>query len=260
MNRWRNTALAVTMLTALAACDRNNGPQLVTDAEITADIATSAGDAMALAVANLVSNEADANLSIAQAPGSSVGTGAITYSATRKCYDANGDIVTNCQPVASVRKIVTQLQLDGTRSGSDEENGATWSGAVHRALNDTLTRVFVTGNETQRVHAAIGTAHDTLTFESTARGKFFSENATDSVKAVTFNLPRGSNPYPVSGSLVRNVAVHVIVTKGAQTDTRDVTKRIEVTFPADAQGNVQLTINATTCNLNLVTHKVTNCN
>jgi len=59
---------------------------------------------------------------------------------------------------------------------------------------------------------------------------------------------------------VRNVAVHVIVTKGAQTDTRDVTKRIEVTFPADAQGNVQLTINATTCNLNLVTHKVTNCN
>jgi len=41
--------------------------------------------------------------------------------------------------------------------------------------------------------------------------------------------------------------------------TRDFTKRIEVDFPADAQGNVVLKIDAKVCNLNLVTHAVTNC-
>ncbi len=41
--------------------------------------------------------------------------------------------------------------------------------------------------------------------------------------------------------------------------TRDVQRRAEVTFPADAQGNVVLTVNDLACNLNLVTHAVTGC-
>jgi hypothetical protein len=81
----------------------------------------------------------------------------------------------------------------------------------------------------------------------------------DSVKAVTFALPRSTNPWPISGSIVRTDTVHVTLTKGSTTETRDVTRRVVITFPADAQGNVQITINAKACNLNLVTRRVTNC-
>jgi hypothetical protein len=34
---------------------------------------------------------------------------------------------------------------------------------------------------------------------------------------------------------------------------------VSVTFPADSQGNVTITINNKTCTLNLVTRTITNC-
>jgi hypothetical protein len=34
---------------------------------------------------------------------------------------------------------------------------------------------------------------------------------------------------------------------------------VVVTFPADAEGNVTIQVGTLTCNLNLVTHKVTGC-
>jgi hypothetical protein len=76
---------------------------------------------------------------------------------------------------------------------------------------------------------------------------------------VTWNLPRANNPFPVSGSIVRVAAVHVVVTRANRTETRDVNRKITVTFPADAQGNVVLTVNDKTCNLNLVSHIVSGC-
>ena len=87
----------------------------------------------------------------------------------------------------------------------------------------------------------------------------FRMSVRDSVKAVTWNMPRSSNPWPVSGSIVRVDTVHVTVTKGSQLQSRDVVRNVSVTFPADAQGNVVLTINGKTCNLNLVTHVVSGC-
>lgn len=53
-----------------------------------------------------------------------------------------------------------------------------------------------------------------------------SEAANDSVKAVTWNLPRSSNPFPVSRKIVRAVNVHVVATKGTKTETRDVTHAV----------------------------------
>ena len=42
--------------------------------------------------------------------------------------------------------------------------------------------------------------------------------------------------------------------------TKDEVKTVKITFPPiDAQGNVTLTIDGKTCNLNLVTHRVSNC-
>ncbi len=55
------------------------------------------------------------------------------------------------------------------------------------------------------------------------------------------------------------MTLHVTVEGANRSGTRDVQRRAEVTFPADAQGNVVLTVNDLTCNLNLVTHAVTGC-
>lgn len=49
------------------------------------------------------------------------------------------------------------------------------------------------------------------------------------------------------------------ITRGSDTQTRSFNRAVPVTFPADNQGNVTLTVNDKTCQLNLVTHAVTNC-
>jgi hypothetical protein len=85
------------------------------------------------------------------------------------------------------------------------------------------------------------------------------EVTRDSVKAVTWNMPRSSNPFPVTGSIVRVDSVHVSLTKGTQTNTKDVVRIVEVDFSGDAQGNAVLKVNGKTCNLNLVTHVVSGC-
>jgi hypothetical protein len=49
------------------------------------------------------------------------------------------------------------------------------------------------------------------------------------------------------------------VTKDSKTETRDFVRTVEVDFPADSQGNVVLKIDGKTCNLNLVSHVVSDC-
>lgn len=258
-----------------AACSDSMSTRfiLANDEVVTADVAASAGDAISTTIENMTFNEGAASLAIA---GSNVvaatatatanaNTNTLTYSRTRTCYDAAGAVVNNCTPLSSVRKIVTHVTADGTRSGTSTTTGgatANWTGAVHRVANDTLQRVFNTAQppvETSRIHSDLSTARDTTTFTHGDFTRVASEAANDTVKAVTFNLPRSQNPWPVSGKIVRAVTVHVVATKGDRTETRDVKRTVTVTFPADAQGNVVMTVNDKTCNLNLVTHAVTNC-
>jgi hypothetical protein len=58
---------------------------------------------------------------------------------------------------------------------------------------------------------------------------------------------------------VRATAIKVTLTKGDRTESRQLSRKVTVTFPADAQNNVVLTIDDLTCSLNLVTRRVTNC-
>jgi hypothetical protein len=62
----------------------------------------------------------------------------------------------------------------------------------------------------------------------------------------------------VSGQFIRNVDATFNVTRGG-TQTRHIARRIVVSFPADAQGNVSIEVGTLTCNLNLVTGLVTEC-
>jgi len=248
----------------LVACSDGTTPSLISDAEITADVAASSGDAIASALETLTGNQLTGMLPYSVNDGDPVASD-VTADRLRTCYDAAGAVVPNCSPLSAVRKIVTRVAISGSRSGTRTTDGGatiTWSGAVHRVMDDTLTRNFNTAQppaEVSRTHTGISTGNDTSTFTDGSMSRNVAETFTDSVRAVTFNLPRSSNPWPVSGSIVRNVSVTATVTKEGTTRTRSLTRRVQVTFPPDAQGNVVLQINSTTCNLNLVTKRVTGC-
>lgn len=261
--------LVVAGLGAIAACNTATAPlasTLYNDSTVTADVAATSGDAVATDVETMIASEQTAALPGA-APslaGPSI-SNSLSYSRTRTCYDGSDAVVAGCTPLSSVRKIVTHVAIDGSRSFSNSTTGGSnleWSGAVHRVADDTTLRNFNTAIppvETSRTHSATATGHDTTSFTRDTIKRFLSEAAHDRVNAVTWNLPRSTNPFPISGSIIRVDSVHATFTKGSVSESRDVVRTVEVDFPADNQGNVVLKINDKTCTLNLVTHAVVNC-
>ena len=257
-------ALTAAAVFGIVACQNTTSalPTLLTDATVTADVATSSGDALASAVQTMTANESQASLPYVMS--NSVAP-ALDEVRTRTCYDANGAVVANCSPLSSVRKVVTHVEINVSRQGTSSTEGGTtktWTGAVHRTSNDTLVRTFSTAQppvEQSRTHSDLTVGHDTTTFTEGTLTRKVSEATRDTVKAVKFNLPRSSNPWPVSGSIVRVDTVHATATSSNKTEDRTVVRTVEIDFPPDAQGNVVLKVNDKTCNLNLNTHVVSGC-
>jgi hypothetical protein len=257
-------SLSSTAIAAAACSDVLDIPAFVNDSVVEAEMAVTAGDAIATAIADMAANEADAGL---QAISSSAMYSAIdpTYSRSRTCYDGSDAVVANCNPIALVRRIVTHVTFDGTREGSSGTEGgvpSTWVANIHLVADDTVRRIYNTSQppvETSRSHSALITGRDTVTFTQGPFTRYVTSASDDSVRAVTWNLPRSQNPFPVSGSIVRRVDWRVTASGENRSVQRDLSRRVEVSFPADAQGNVVLTINELTCNLNLVTHVVSEC-
>jgi hypothetical protein len=260
------TLLAAAVVLGLAACESTTSaiPTLLTDATINADVATNSGDAVAAAVENMNANETFNALPYVGS-NSTDAAPVLEGVRSRTCYDANGAVISNCLPLSSVRKIVTHVEINGSRTGTSNTEGGTaktWSGVAHRVSNDTLVRTFNTSQppaEISRTHSDVTVGHDTTTFTEGNFSRSVSEATRDSIKAVKFNLPRSSNPWPVSGSIVRVDTVKATATLENKTESRNVVRIVQVDFPADAQGNVVLKVNDKTCNLNLTTHAVTNC-
>lgn len=253
---------ALLAVAAVASCESSTAApaQLLSDDAVNDVVATSSGDAIVLSLETMLGNASTTSLpSLVMADATDAGT--VTFVRTRTCYDANDVVDADCAPVASIRRIVTHVTLDGSRSRTDTIGTRirSFTGALHRVADDELTRQFNGTTETSRTHNGVATARDTTTFSEGGVSRTATESALDSVKAVKWNLPRASNPWPVSGSIVRRDSVKVTVTRDGTTETRDVVRVVTVTFPPDSQGNVVLTINALTCNLNLVTRKVTGC-
>ena len=262
--RVQRTVVATFVAAAFfAGCDTTD-PSIFQDDAVSEDIAAVAGEAMAASIADMIGNESAAAMPMvvsADAPSAN----AVTVGRSRTCYDASDAVLANCLPIASVRRIVTNLTIDGTRSDTRTTargTEASWTGNVHRVVADTMRRVFNTAQppaEVSRTHSGFTTGNDTTTFTEGDFTRKASELVRDTVKALRFDLPRSTNPWPAAGSIVRVTSVTATVSKGSVSETRSFTRRVTVTFPADAQGNVVLTVNQMTCNLNLVTRRVTNC-
>ena len=239
---------------SLAACskDATSPVSLVTDAQVTSDVAASQGDAMASEYDIMAANEGSAALPSPQS-GFPLFASPPVVVRTRTCFDVANVVLVNCQPVASIRKVVVHLQIDGSRTGTN------FTGSEHRTRDLTVVRNFTGTVEISRTHDGTGTDSDTAAFNNGTITRTFAEGATDSVVGVTWNVPRANNPFPTAGKFIRNVTIHATFSNGTRSETKDVTRRIEVDFPADAQGNVVLKVNTNTCNLNLVTHVVSGC-
>jgi hypothetical protein len=252
---------AATGLLALAACSESTSPSasLVDQTTLTSDVASSSGDAIAADVNTISTNEAYAGFGAPVVQGSPTAVNdsvSYSYTRTRNCFDETG-AGTTCG-TSLVRKAVVHVQFSWYRDNT-AANGAVFTGAITRLADDTLFRNYTGATETSRTHDGVSSGSDTVSFVGPNVTRLYQESGNDSVEAVTYNLPRDTNPWPISGKIVRNVSVHATFTSATRSSTTDVTKRIEVDFPPDSQGNVVLRIDGKTCNLNLVTHHVSNC-
>lgn len=269
MRNRHTVAMFTAFAVALTACSDANEPSLSSEAELTDDAIVVAGDIIADDVGELILNENFAGLPAA-APGFGLfGSPAgsppgVTVTRSRICYDANDAVQAQCDDLTT-SYIEIAMTLDGSfsRQGSGPRGSHSMQRVTHRARALTISGLL--GTETSRTHDGHGTSADTTTITVTQAGndatmtRKMSETALDSVKAVVFNLPRANNPWPVSGQIVRVAQGTAEVTVGDRTDTRSYSRRIVVTFPADAQGNVAIEVNGRSCTLNLVTKAITNC-
>jgi hypothetical protein len=239
-------AAAVLALCGVAACTDAVAPEL-SDVEVVQDLALSSGDAIALDVSELVANEVFGGFGGAPAMGNAPHE--VTVTRSRTCYDANGTAQSQCDGLTTASMRI-QVTLDGTR----QREGFTAN--IHRTRDLVISGLL--GQETSRTHTGVGTANDTTTLQRNGFTRTVRESSVDSVVNIVFNLPHANNPWPVSGQIIRNVNATITIT-GPREETRTVSRRVVVTFPADAQGNVSIQIGTNACTLNLVTRQVTNC-
>lgn len=259
-------ALATAIVLAVSACDSATDPNtIISESELDQDIAAASGEAVANDVADLIGSEQFAGL-----PNASTtfdlfgGPPGVTVNRTRTCYDDN--VVQQACDAATTDSVVLTMSKDGsfTRSHTGPRGTETFTAAVHE--DRTLTISGLSGTETSRVHNGTGTGNDTTEFEGAFENgtltRHVAESSSDSIRQVTFTVPRAAGaPWPVSGSIVRNVAGEIEVTasgpNGERNETRSYTRRIVVTFDGDE--TAVITINSRTCTLNLGTRRITGC-
>jgi len=259
--------LTLAVLVAAVACSETTGPNIINDEELTTDLAAAAGEAIATDIQTLLGNEAFAGFAVAPAFDLFGDPADVVVNRTRTCFDAQGVAQAQCDAstTASVQLTVTR---DGTfeRAHQGPRGSEQASGAVHQAR--VLTISGLAGQETSRTHNGHGTSRDTITFTGQHGGVTLVRSVTtasdDTVSNIVFSLPHAQNPWPASGTIVRNASGTIDVSAsgpdGERNESRSWARRTSVTFPADAQGNVAIQINDRTCNLNLVTRRVTACN
>ncbi len=242
----------------LAGCSKSSTSpsSLLSDAQVTSDVASTSGTAAATDVANLATNDDQVTAFPSAPAGSEQASDSLVITRSHVCYDSTGAAQGTCS-ATTTDSVVFHWTLNGQIGPDTNYRGAVFQANIHRTRNGTISHLL--GTETYRIHNAVGTSNDTTSFTGTIGTRNAAESAVDSVVNIRFNLPRSSNPWPVSGQYIRNVSGTIKLTNPTDTIIKTYTRRVTVTSPADAEGNVVLTINGSTCNLNLVTRKVTSC-
>ena len=271
---------AAALAFGLGACSSDTtAPGLqVSDQEIAAGIANDAGDAIATSVDLMTSDAQQDGASASLVLGSGVsGSVSGATSASVECSGPDGDGWYTCSattwrgldltrmirfwdgtsPALSFTSATDSVNHIHTLTGSYVQgwfpNRTVW---VNNADTATLN-VNRSGSPVQHIWDGVGVRADSTRFVSAQRTRTWHYTAYDTASAVTFDLPRSTNPWPMSGSVVHNLTVHFT----AQSDTRSfdktVARRVMVTFNGTSM--VTLQVGGLTCTLDLETHQVSAC-
>ena len=236
--------LAVLSVIALAACSDTFGPDGTdspTDSRleslVTLDVVMVAADALIEDVAELwldigvgLEGPSAAPAEAVKRQSSHVRTVTITF------YDAEGNEQEAYDKVttASVHKV---RESSGEKSRANSSGTKSWSSTTSRTRDRTITGLE--GDETTRTANGTGSSTVSKSRHSDVNGdRSYEMTSTSITTDVVHTVPRKENPYPLSGTITRDVTV-VIVNGRNGDETR--TRHVVITF--DGTQFAHITVN-----------------
>lgn len=259
--------IALALAAGLAACADSTAPGIrVTDDQLTADVAGDAADATVFDVAQMTGDEVQAGISPTgpATGGYSSLTAACTYSSGAGrflCPD-----ITTPEGLTLARSFAYyasgSAQSSYSAAATDSINFQTLlTGAVTRGgrsawLNHTRTMTVsgLAGAETQRTWNGTGVRSDSVHLTDNGVTRRTKLHSVDAIANVVYQLPRSSNPYPLSGSITHDVQVSSTADRTSGQYTRTATRHVVVTF--NGTSTASMTIGAKSCTLDLATRAV----
>ena len=273
-------AAAVFMTVGAVACSSDVfAPPTLDDAQIAADVAATAGDAVASQVAGFSDNVAAAgsftrlvpsfNLTVGSGPQASnfagipanctYASGRYSCSATTErgltvtrsfaFYDSQGHTVQNYDP-AVVESANFQATVDGTFT-----SGLVWNATVHRTVDLTVTGLI--SQAPQRTWNGTGTGDDQIQHIGLDGVRTLAGTSNVTVTDVRMPGPDAASQVPLSGSIAVAVQYTASLVGAGGTASKQVNTTVSVTF--DGTNTPALQIGSLHCVLHLDTHAVDSC-
>ena len=235
----------------------------LTDAQISRDVAASAGQAVALDVVDLLRGEVAAGLTsfaAATCPYDAASSYHVcapvtleerTIARRFQFRDASGTATQgyDAELTASVNFLRT---LDGSVSGATSD-GLAWTRGVHETSNRTVSGLA--GGETQRVWNGTDTGADTTIYTGGSNTRTYAASVSQTATDVVVAVPRVALSWPLSGTITRVVTAKL--TQSSTTAVRNVVRTATVTF--NGTSSVPIVVNGLTCTLDLNSVSVTGC-
>ncbi|HEY8794582.1 MAG TPA: hypothetical protein VIM15_06500 [Gemmatimonadaceae bacterium] len=273
------TLAAIAAVAGAVACSSDSAVApgaTVADSEIDQTVASDVGESVAGDVSQFQENESfQENMSAGSSTfmAGRAGARAGTDSRTVTCGSPDGSGWYGC--VAYTARGLTITRQARFWSGGSFALG--WSGTLTDSVNhrwsrtgtfasavkpgkmffineaDTGSMVVTHGAPVLHTWNGAGVRNDSSTYTVNEITRTFAYAAADTVAALRFTIPHSANPYPSSGSISRNLSLHV--TAGSFTKT--ITRSAKVTFDGSAIAVLQ--VGALTCSLDLVTGVVSGC-
>jgi hypothetical protein len=125
------------------------------------------------------------------------------------------------------------------------------AGADTVSRDRSLTVSGLAGAETQRTWNGTGTRNDGGYRQDTDVKRNYHVNDNVTVSNVVVNLPRSSNPWPISGTITRQISGTASVSRAGVSKSFDVTRTVTITFNGTQYATV--TVGTDTYTLDLAT-------
>ena len=207
MNKMTISGLGLLSTIALAGCSDANAPN--TDDSLDADVALVAADAVLEDIQAMNSGVGG----FGSSPAMFSAAPPTERSRTMTFFDADGNVQDgyDAELTASIN-MVSDMSGDVTRD--------TWTATIERHRDMTITGLF--GPETSRTWNGTGSGSVQGSRHSDDSGdRSYNMSSNSTITDVVRGLPRADNPYPLSGTITRNITITIVNgPNGDETRTR----------------------------------------